>query len=217
VSRSSDAGLVAGLVHAGRTVVAAGLVVGSGGNLSARHPRAELVRVTAAEAWLDRLDADALPAASWLDAPGPPSADAAPTSEFALHRAVYRCRPDVNAVIHLHPQTTVLLDSLGERVRLITTDHAFYVRHVATTPFHPPGSDEVAAGVAAAVADGTNCVILAHHGCAVVADTVELALRRALNLEEAARLTYRALLLTGALTDHPIVECPTRLDDAATG
>ncbi len=133
-----------------------------------------------------------------------------PTSEFALHRAVYRVRPDVHAVIHLHPQTTILLDSIGERIRLITTDHAFYVRRIATTAFHPPGTDEVAEAVAAAVIDGTNCVILRHHGCAVLADSIDLALRRAVNLEEAARLTYRALLL-----GRPIVECPMEFGDSA--
>ncbi len=50
------------------------------------------------------------------------------------------------------------------------------------------------------MADGTNCVVLAQHGCSVVADSVELAHKRALYLEEAARLTYRALLLNRADT-----------------
>ena len=36
-------------------------------------------------------------------------------------------------------------------------------------------------------------MILRRHGCSVLGDSVEMALRRALNLEEAARLTYRAL------------------------
>jgi L-fuculose-phosphate aldolase len=192
-----DASLIEALTRIGQTVVRAGLVVGSGGNLSAREPGSETVRVTAAGAWLDRLDSATLPASAWSEpAPGV-------TSEFALHRAVYRARPDVNAVIHLHPQITVLLDSLGETIRLITTDHAFYVRRIATTPFHPPGTEALAEAVAVAVSDGVDCVILAHHGCAVLAETPDLALRRVLNLEEAARLTYQALLL-----GRPIVECP---------
>jgi L-fuculose-phosphate aldolase len=196
-------------MRVGRTVVRSGLVVGSGGNLSAREPGAPTVRVTAAGSWLDRLDTAALPESPW-SAPA-----AGVTSEFALHRAVYATRADVNAVIHLHPQTTVLLDSLGERIRLITTDHAFYVRRIGVTPFHPPGTQALADAVAAVVADGTNCVILPHHGCAVLADTVDLALRRVLNLEEAARLTYRALLLTGAVPSSSIVECPMDFTDVS--
>jgi L-fuculose-phosphate aldolase len=193
----ADGELIEALTRIGRTVVRAGLVVGSGGNLSAREPGSPVIRVSGAGTWLDRLDAASLPKSPW-SAPTP-----AVTTEFALHRAVYRSRPEINAVIHLHPQITVLLDTLGERIRLITTDHAFYIGRVAVTPFHPPGTEELADAVAEAVADGTNCVVLAHHGCAVIAESAELALRRALNLEEAARLTYQALLL-----GRPIVECP---------
>jgi L-fuculose-phosphate aldolase len=208
-------------------------VVGSGGNLSARDPGSQEFWVTAAGTFLDgldrddfvpvRLDADPAPAASGLtsevrarregaasQATGPARAERAQaSSEVALHVATYRVRPDVNAVIHLHPQVVVLLDALGERIRLVTTDHSFYVGRVATTPFHPPGTPELAAVAADAVSDGTNCVVLAHHGCSVVGDTVAMALRRAMNLEEAARLTYRALLLTGGIGARPVPECPS--------
>jgi L-fuculose-phosphate aldolase len=130
---------------------------------------------------------------------------AGPTSELALHLATYRVRPDVHAVIHLHPQTVLLLDAVGERIRLVTTDHAFYVREVVTTPYRPPGTPELAAEAAAAVAGGVNCVVLGHHGCSVLGDSVEMAHRRARNLEEAAQLTYRALA-AGILATLP--ECP---------
>jgi len=204
------------LVRAGAIVVRTGLVVGSGGNLSARAPEGESVRVTAAGAWLDRLDEATLPLVPWRGDTLPTSGQAAPTSEFALHQAVYRVRPDVQAVIHLHPQTTVLLDSFGQAIRLMTTDHAYYVRRIGVTPFHPPGSAALADAVAEVVADGTNCVVLPHHGCAVLADSVDLALRRALNLEEAARLTCRALLLTGGIGPASIVDCPMDFSDTST-
>ena len=116
-----------------------------------------------------------------------------PTSELALHLAVYRARPDVRAIVHLHPQSMLLLDAIGVPIRLVTTDHAFYLRRVATVPFAPPGGQRLAQSAADAVADGTNCLILSRHGCSVLASSVELAHKRAVNLEEAARLTYRAL------------------------
>jgi ribulose-5-phosphate 4-epimerase/fuculose-1-phosphate aldolase len=218
------------LAHVGFDVVRSGLVVGSGGNLSARMPGGDECWVTAAGAWLDRLErpsfvrvriADgatvgvaAVPAdepaeddfGDFDDVPVPqPARPQVPTSELALHLATYRARPDVNAVVHLHPQTVLLLDAAGERIRLVTTDHAFYVRQVVSTPFRLPGTEELAAEAAGAVADGANCVVLGHHGCSVLGDTVELAHKRARNLEEAALLTYRALA-AGVLADLP--ECP---------
>jgi L-fuculose-phosphate aldolase len=119
--------------------------------------------------------------------------------------------------VHLHPQAVLLLDALGEPIRLITTDHAYYVRRVVTTPFRLPGGRELALLAAAATGDGTNCVILAQHGCTVLADSIELAHKRALYLEEAARLTYQALALGRAAA---LPECPAeflaRLDDSST-
>jgi ribulose-5-phosphate 4-epimerase/fuculose-1-phosphate aldolase len=205
------------LAHVGRDVVRAGLVVGSGGNLSAREPGADVCWVTAAGTWLDRLERTSFVKVAIADGSVVPGGSAPagghgphPTTELALHLAAYLTRPDVNAVVHLHPQTVVLLDALGERIRLVTTDHAAYVRRVVSTPFHPPGSPQLAAAAASAVADGTNCVVLAHHGCSVLGDSVEMAHRRARNLEEAARLTYRAYAV-GALATLP--ECPAEFVD----
>jgi L-fuculose-phosphate aldolase len=193
------------LIGVGRDVVRAGLVVASGGNLSVRPPGSDTVWVTAAGSFLDRLTPDDIVAVT-LDDGGAPAAGPRPSTEVALHLATYRVRPDVHAVVHLHPQVAVLLDALGESVRLITTDHAYYLRRVVSTPFHPPGSPELAAVAASAVADGTNCVILRHHGCSVLGETVAAAHRRARNLDEAARLTYQALLLGKRGVDLP--ECP---------
>jgi ribulose-5-phosphate 4-epimerase/fuculose-1-phosphate aldolase len=186
------------LAFVGFDVVQSGLVTGSGGNLSARIPDEDAIWVTASGSWLGRLSrttfvpvriSDGSPAT--VGALPPPQLE--PTSEIALHLALYRARPDINAVIHLHPQTALLLDALGEHIRIVTTDHAFYLRRVSTVPFRLPGSTEVAALTAAMAADGTDCLVLSQHGCVVVADTVELAHKRARNLEEAAELTYRAL------------------------
>jgi ribulose-5-phosphate 4-epimerase/fuculose-1-phosphate aldolase len=181
------------LAHVGHAVVAAGLVVGSGGNLSARRPGADECWVTAAGTWLDRLDRPSFVKVGVSDETV--VGDVSPTTELALHLATYRARPDINAVVHLHPQTVLLLDALGEPMRLATTDHAYYLRRVVTVPFRPPGTQALADLAAEACADGTNCAVLAKHGCSVLADSIELAHKRAMYLEEAARLTYRALLL----------------------
>jgi L-fuculose-phosphate aldolase len=61
----------------------------------------------------------------------------------------------------------VLLDALGHPIRLLTIDHAYYVREVRSTPFIQSGTQELADAGAGAVADGCNCVILGHHGCSV--------------------------------------------------
>jgi ribulose-5-phosphate 4-epimerase/fuculose-1-phosphate aldolase len=207
------------LAFVGFDVVQAGLVTGSGGNLSARIPDEDAIWVTASGSWLGRLSRSAFAAVRISD--GSPAAVGSvpppriePTSEVALHLALYRARPDVNAVIHLHPQTALLLDALGEHIRIVTTDHAYYLRRVSTVPFRLPGSTELAALTAAMAADGTDCLVLSQHGCVVMGDTVELAHKRASNLEEAAQLTYRALA-AGRLDN--LRECPEEFLDRLSG
>ena len=203
------------LAHVGYDVVQAGLVCGSGGNLSARIPNEDACWVTASGAWLDRLSrtafapvrvSDGSPAT--VGAIPPPRVE--PSSELALHLALSRTREDVNAVVHLHPQTALLLDALGEHIRIVTTDHAYYLHRVSTVPFRLPGTTELASLTAAMAADGTDCLVLSQHGCVVMADSVELAHKRARNLEEAALLTYRALA-AGRLDG--LRECPEEFLD----
>jgi ribulose-5-phosphate 4-epimerase/fuculose-1-phosphate aldolase len=193
------------LAHVGAEAVRSGLVVGSGGNLSAREPGADACWVTAADTWLDRLDRREFSLLRISDGTvldGHPN----PSTEWRLHTHTYLARPDVNALVHLHPQTSVLLAALGHPITLVTTDHCFYVREVVVRSYVQPGTDDLAQDAADAVAGGANAVILGHHGCSVLGETVELAHKRAFNLEEAARTTALAIML-GAPADA-IPACP---------
>jgi len=190
------------LAHVGYDAVQAGLVCGSGGSLSARIIDAddEACWVTAGGSWLDRLSRSSFTAIRITDgSPATvgtvPAPRTAPTTDLALHLALYRARPDVNAIVCLQPRTTLLLDALGEEIRLVTTGQAGHLRRVSTVPFRQSGGPEQAALTAAMAADGTNCLVLSRQGCVIMADTVELAHERARHLEQAAEFTYRALAL----------------------
>jgi ribulose-5-phosphate 4-epimerase/fuculose-1-phosphate aldolase len=151
------------LAHAGAQAVHSGLVVGSGGNLSAREPGTDACWVTATDTWLDRLDRQEFSLLRITDGAvldGHPT----PSSEWRLHTHTYRARPDVNAVIHLHPQTSVLLAALGHEITLVTTDHSYYAGEVVVRPYVQPGTEGLAQDAADAVAGGANAVILGHHG-----------------------------------------------------
>jgi L-fuculose-phosphate aldolase len=192
----------AGLVRLGRRGVQAGLVVASGGNLAARLPSdPNRVMVTPAGWALDELDPAALPVVA-LDGSVVGSSDTAePTSELALHLAAFRARPDVMVSVHLHPPMATLLHALDIDIRLITTDHAYYVRRIGGVPYLPPGSTALA-DAAAAELGRSDVVLLGRHGCLVVADAFDLAFSRAANLEAAAVATYRALAI-GATPPPP--------------
>lgn len=178
------------LAEVGRSAVAGGLVLASGGNLSARLPDGDSFVVTAAGTWLDRLSEQDFSVMSLAgDVIG---GNPKPSSEWKLHQRSYQVRPEINAVVHVHPQHAVLVDAMGYEVRLITLDHAYYVKSIGRTPFYPNGSDMLA-DTAAEQAEHHNCIIMGNHGCSALGESIEMAFRRALNLEEAAIATYRAL------------------------
>ncbi|MFI8851580.1 class II aldolase/adducin family protein [Streptomyces sp. NPDC053499] len=194
-------GLVEQLIDVGATAVRRGFVLASGGNLSARLPGREEFVVTGKGTWLDRLtpeDFTVMNLAGEIVGGNPE-----PSSEWKLHQRTYRVRGDANAIVHMHPQHAVLVDALGHEIRLLTLDHAVYVRSVGRTDFYPNGSDELA-DTAAEQAKEHNCVLLAHHGCSALGEDVGMAFRRAMNLEEAATATYRALLLGDRTTRFPV-------------
>lgn len=191
--------LVRRLIRLGSSAVSTGLVHGSGGNLSARMPGSDHYQITRSGTWLDSLDED-----SFVRLPigGEIPANARPSSEWKLHDRIYTARPDVNAVVHLHPQYSVLLQALGFDVRFFTLDDALYVKSIGVVPYHPNGSDELADESASAMAEH-NCIILANHGCCCVGADVDMAHRRASLMEQAAMNTFNALLLGDRTTAFP--------------
>jgi L-fuculose-phosphate aldolase len=146
--------------------------------------------VTASGTWLDRLvEADfSVLAMDGTVLEGNPR----PSSEWRLHQRTYQVRPDVTAIVHLHPQTAVVLDALGHEIRLLTLDDVAYLREVRRIPFWPNGSTELA-DAAAEASIGCDVIILANHGCSTLGDTIEMAHRRALCLELAAQNTLHML------------------------
>lgn len=188
------------LLVVGRKLVAAGLVVGAGGNISARLPGSDEIVISPSGYNLAELREEDL-CALGLDGERR-RGELRPSSESNMHLAAYRARPDVNVVFHLHPPHSTLLHAIGRPVRLITIDHAYYLRQLGEVPYLPSGTVELADAVAAELGM-VDVVLLKHHGCLLVAPAIEVAYQRAVNLEEAARATYRAALLGDDTTVCP--------------
>ncbi|HKF34620.1 MAG TPA: class II aldolase/adducin family protein [Jatrophihabitantaceae bacterium] len=189
-----------GVIRLAHAVARAGLVIAAGGNIAGRVG-ADQLWVTPTGWNLADLGTDDLVLVS-ADGDHLDGANRA-TSELLLHVAAMRARPDIAWSVHLHPPVATLLQALDVEIRAITTDHAFYLRSIATVPYLHPGSAQLADAAAGELTAGADVVLLRHHGCLVVADTPDLALSRAVNLEAAAEATYRAQLLGDRTTACP--------------
>jgi len=191
--------LIAELVVAGQQSVRAGLAIASGGNLSARLPNSDGILITGSGTYLDRLDRESF---SLLGPNGEHTTGCEPSSEWRLHTETYRHRPDGRVVLHLHPEVSITLDILGIPIRQFTLDHVAYIPRIERIGFYPNGSIELATNAARAM-DNADCVILGHHGCSVLGSTVDDALRKVNNLEQAARMTYSLAVLGDLSSEFP--------------
>lgn len=191
--------LAAELAAAGRELHALGLSPGTSGNLSVRRDGGLLVTPTGVG--LGALTADAI---SRLDTEGRLQDGPPPTKEVPLHLALYRRLPAARAVVHLHSTHAVAISCCAPEPPRTTDDvlpalTPYFRMRVGTVPlcpYAPPGTEALAASVAAVPA-ATRAVLLAHHGPAATGSTVAEAVAAAVEVEEAAKLH---LLLVG----HPV-------------
>src|SRR5919204_3480370 len=84
-----------------------GLVGGAGGNVSVRIPGTGEVLITRTGVILGEVTPEDVVRIDLTGRPLDPHAPK-PSKEVPFHTVVYRLRPDVNALIHLHPRYTVV-------------------------------------------------------------------------------------------------------------
>lgn len=161
------------LVAAGARLAARGLIVAAEGNLSVRLSADELL-VSPSGRRKDALQPDDFLVVP-LDAAVPVAAHGAlrPTSDLALHRAVYRARPDVVAYVHAHVPAAMALTLAGETPDpAALPETALFLPRLPCVPFAAMGSDELADAVAAAFAAPPEplpgAVLLERHGAIAV-------------------------------------------------
>jgi L-fuculose-phosphate aldolase len=182
--------LCAAIVEAGRRLYAKGLIAGNEGNLSVRDGDRLLVTPGGAcKGFLrpqDVVEAD-------LD--GRALGDRRATSEILMHAAVYRARPDVQAVVHAHPPVATGFAVAGIALdRPVLAEPVVTLGPVPLVPFGTPSTPDLARGVADAIADA-QALLLANHGALTVGETLWRAWERMEVLEQYARIALAARML----------------------
>ena len=129
-----------------------------------------------------------------------------PSSEFPFHRAVYRARPDLRAVIHAHPPALVSFSLTGRVPDTAILPQTMAVcGEVGYAAYAIPGSDELADNVAAAFAKGHNTVLMENHSIVCGGEDILHAFRRFETLDFCARTHIHASVLGKAVVLPPEV------------
>jgi L-fuculose-phosphate aldolase len=192
------------LVAAGRRLGARGLIAAGEGNISARVGEADLLITPAGRRKDELRRRDVVLVALAGDAPPGHSGRASPrpSSDVAIHRAIYAARPDVRAVAHAHLPAAMALTLAGTAPDpAALPETALLLPRLPFVPFEEPGSEELAARIATAFAAGPEplpgAVLLERHGAVAVGATIDEAIDR-LELVEVLCRTWRDALLVRA-------------------
>ena len=123
-----------------------------------------------------------------------------PSSDIAVHRAVYRARPDVRAVAHAHLAASLGLTIAGERPNPDDLPETrLLLPRLPFVPLLPMGSPQIAAAVAAALTEGpepfATAVLQERHGAVTVGLTLESAVDRLELVDLLCRVRRDALLI----------------------
>src|SRR6266542_310706 len=142
--------LRAAIVAAGRRLGARGLIAAGQGNVSVRLADGQLL-ITPAGRRKDELAADDIVVVPDRGDPEPPRARRRPSSDIAIHRAIYAARPDVEAVVHAHLPAAMALTLAGlVPDPAVLPETALLLPRLPFVPFAAAGSEELAGAITAA-------------------------------------------------------------------
>jgi L-fuculose-phosphate aldolase len=110
-----------------------------------------------------------------------------PSSEDAMHRAVYQHAPKAKAVVHTHADHCVALSTFRQPIPAFHyMINGFGGMDVPCVDYHPFGSEALGDAAGRALKDRTAC-LLANHGMLARGATLLSAFETALKLETLAR------------------------------
>ncbi len=170
---------------------AAGMVPNKSGNVSCRV--AEGFAITPAGIPYRELQPDDIVT---LPLDGPlPVLKRSPSSEWRMHAAIYRARPDVAAIVHTHSPRATALACAGRGIPAFHYMIALAGGDVRCTPYSTFGTPQLAESAVRAL-EGRRACLLGNHGVMAVGTSLARAQAVAIEVENLAG-EYLSLLAAG--------------------
>lgn len=186
----SHGSLRADLVRQHRTLVTAGLVVWTGGNVSARVPGEDAFLIKPSGVDYDDLTAEDM---ILCDLDGTVLEGAhAPSSDTAAHAYVYREMPHVGGVVHTHSTYATAWAARGEAIPCVLTAMADeFGGEIPVGPFAIIGDDSIGRGIVETLAGHrSRAVLMRNHGPFTIGTDARDAVKAAVMVEDVARTVH---------------------------
>jgi L-ribulose-5-phosphate 4-epimerase len=170
-----------------------GLVVWTGGNVSARDPESGLVVIKPSGVLYDELRPEDHVVVN-LDGEIV-EGKLKPSSDTASHLYIYRHRPDVNGVVHTHSSYATAFAALGRSIPVYLTAIADeFGGPIPCAGFALIGGEEIGREVVEHIGESA-AVLLKNHGVFTVGPSARSAVKAAVMVEDVAKAVWLALQL----------------------
>jgi L-fuculose-phosphate aldolase len=114
------------------------------------------------------------------------------TSEIGMHLAIYRIRPDVQAVVHAHPPLATAFASCGLALDIpLCAELVMTLGSIPLAPYATTGTEELAASIEALLPDH-DAILLANHGAVTCGKDLLDALMKMETTEHFANVSLAA-------------------------
>ncbi len=182
------------MVNLARSMFDRGYVNGGAGNMSLKLPDGNVLATPTGSSF-GRLKVEKL---SVVDIDGSHLFGDPASKEIAFHLAIYKNKPECNAIVHLHSTYLTAISCLEgldqeNAIRACTPYYVMRIGALPVVPYFKPGSPQIAVELGRLAADH-RAFLLANHGPIVTGTNLIDAVDNTEELEEAAKL---ALLLDG--------------------
>ena len=189
------------IIETACAMLAKGLVQGTGGNFSVRCARGMIITPSGMD-YASLLPEDITEVS--LSGGRVLSGERRPSTETALHLAVYAARDDVNAIVHTHAAESTAFAVTGRTVPVITDEAAQVLRGaVRTAEYALPGARELAERSVEALGAEAMACLLRSHGAVCLGPDLKKALACALVLEQTCEVYRLALSMGGPAEPFP--------------
>jgi L-ribulose-5-phosphate 4-epimerase len=174
-----------------------GLVFGTGGNISVRIPGTNLALITPTGVSLGDTTVFNLSTIEIETGEAVPDCEYKPSKERYFHAAIFRLRPEINAVVHLHPPYATAWSVKCADLPLVTVTAQANLKRVPCVPAYSSGSADLRDAIAQAVEEVPDLkgLLMCRHGAVTMGTTLVQAYNLSDLLEDSARAAWLALAL----------------------
>jgi L-fuculose-phosphate aldolase len=124
---------------------------------------------------------------------------AQPSIETEVHLAIYKRRPEINAVIHAHPKAISTFAVANRPINTsIMPESIYMLGEIANIPYCMPGTSKLRDAVAALAGDH-DTYLLYNHGMIVIGRDIHEAFYRLETMELCAYLELASVAIGGAV------------------